>query len=48
MKKIYLTPYMRFAQVLFEEQFLASGSGAAGGTATGEDLDTPEDFNPWG
>lgn len=44
MKKIYLTPNVRFAQLFFEEQFLASSTG---GIATGEDLDDPEDFNPW-
>lgn len=44
MKKNYLTPDMRFAQVFFEKQFLASASI---GGSTGEDLDAPEDFNPW-
>ena len=44
MKKQYLTPDVRFAPVCFEESFLASRRP---GYMTGEDLDDPEQFDPW-
>ena len=45
MKKEYLEPEVRIAQIGFEVNFLASGLSTGG--ATGEDLDDPDPFDPW-
>ena len=42
MKKQYLIPDVRFLQVGFEVNFLVST-----GSATGEDLDDPNPYDPW-
>ena len=44
MKKKYLTPDVRFAPVYYEESFLASRKT---GRSAGEDLDDPDEFDPW-
>ena len=46
MKKEYLEPEVRIAQIGFEVNFLASGITLGG--LGGEDLDDPDDpFDPW-
>ena len=45
MKKEYLEPEVRVAQIGFEVNFLASDISTGG--ASGEDLDDPIDSDPW-
>ena len=45
MKKKYLEPEVRVAQVGFEVNFLTSNFNTGG--STGEDLDDPNPFDPW-
>lgn len=45
MKKTYLVPATRFARVQYEANFMTSPVGLGG--STGEDLDNPDDINPW-
>ena len=48
MKKIYLEPEVRIAQVGFEANFLASTTDITIGGIGGENLDDPDDpFDPW-
>ena len=48
MKKQYLEPEVRVAQVGFEVNFLTSTSASTLGGFGGEDLDDPSDpFDPW-
>lgn len=48
MKKQYLEPEVRVAQVGFEVNFLTSTSTITIGGFGGEDLDDPSDpFDPW-
>lgn len=42
MKKTYLKPELRDRDLWLEKNFLISAGGS-----TGENLDDPEDFNPW-
>lgn len=44
MKKLYFHPEAKVKDLFLERNFMQS---ATLGGSTGEDLDTPEDFNPW-
>ena len=45
MKKTYLFPDTRIARVQYEVNFMTSPVDLGG--STGEDLDNPDDINPW-
>lgn len=45
MKKTYLFPQAKVKALYWEQNFLTSSK--KDGTATGEDLDDPVDFDPW-